>query len=76
MNFPRFNGKNPQIWKDKCQDYFQLMNIPESMWATAASLHMDDNAENWLQVYKLKNGLGTLQELMAAVEQKFGAYDY
>ena len=52
------------------------MNIPESMWATAASLHMDDNAENWLQVYKLKNGLGTLQELMAAVEQKFGAYDY
>jgi hypothetical protein len=76
MNFPRFNGKNPRIWKDKCQYYFQLMNIPESMWATAASLHMDDNAENWLQVYKLKNGLGTLQELMAAVEQKFGAYDY
>jgi len=45
MNFPRFNGKNPRIWKDKCQDYFRLMNIPKSMWATAASLHMDDNAE-------------------------------
>jgi len=76
MNFPRFNGKNPRIWKDKCQDYFQLMNIPESMWATAASLHMDDNAEKWLQVYKLKHGLGTWTELMTAVEQKFGAYDY
>ena len=76
MNFPRFNGKNPRIWKDKCQDYFRLMNIPESMWATAASLHMDDNAEKWLQVYKLKHGLGTWQELMTAVEQKFGAYDY
>lgn len=52
------------------------MNIPESMWATAASLHMDDNAEKWLQVYKLKHGLGTWTELMTAVEQKFGAYDY
>jgi len=76
MNFPRFNGKNPRIWKDKCQDYFQLMNIPESMWATAASLHMDDNTKKWLQVYKLKHGLGTWTELMTAVEQKFGAYNY
>ena len=76
MNFPRFNGKNPRIWKDKCQDYFGLMNIPESMWATAASLHMDDNAEKWLQVYKLKHCLGTWKELMKAVELKFGAYDY
>lgn len=48
MNFPRFDGHNPCIWKDKCQDYFKLLNIPESMWATAASLHMDANAEKWL----------------------------
>jgi len=46
------------------------------MWATAASLHMDDNAEKWLQVYKRKHGLGTWKDLIKAVEQKFGAYDY
>jgi hypothetical protein len=58
MNFPRFNGKNPGIWKNKCEDYFYLLNIPEAMWTTVASLHMDENAESWLQVYKLKMGLG------------------
>jgi hypothetical protein len=76
MNFPRFNGKNPGIWKNKCEDYFYLLNIPEAMWTTVASLHMDENAESWLQVYKLKMGLGSWQEFMVAVQEKFGAYDY
>lgn len=58
MSFPRFDGNNPCIWKDKCTDYFHLMDIPESMWATAASLHMEGNAEKWMQVYKRKCGLG------------------
>lgn len=58
MSCPRFDGNNPCIWKAKCQDYFHLLDIPESMWTTAASLHMDGNAEKWMQVYKMKNGLG------------------
>lgn len=46
------------------------------MLTTVASLHMDENAESWLQVYKLKVGLGSWQEFMVAVQEKFGAYDY
>lgn len=76
MSCPRFDGNNPCIWKAKCQDYFQLLNIPESMWTTAASLHMDGNAEKWMQVYKMKHGLGDLEQFMAAVHEKFGSYDY
>jgi hypothetical protein len=59
MNFPKFSGKNPNIWKNKCEDYFKLLDIPESMWTTPASLHMEGNAETWTQVYKLKEGLGS-----------------
>lgn len=29
MSFPMFDGTNPCIWKDKCQDCFHLYNIPE-----------------------------------------------
>jgi hypothetical protein len=76
MNFPKFSGKEPSIWKDKCEDYFKLLNIPESMWTTAASLHMDGNAESWMQVYKLKEGLGSWQTFIKVVQHKFGAYDY
>jgi len=76
MAFPRFTGENPRIWKDKCLDYFHIFNIPESMWVTSASMNMDDNAAKWLQVYKLKHGLGTWSEFMAAVEDQFGSYAY
>ena len=31
MQFPSFNGSNPGIWKDKCEDYFSIFNLPESM---------------------------------------------
>lgn len=76
LTCPRFDGTNPSIWKTKCQDYFHLLNVPESMWTTVASLHMDDNADKWVQMYKLKQGLGSWQQFMDAVQAKFGAYDY
>ena len=76
MAFPQFTGENPRIWKDKCLDYFHIFNIPESMWVTSASMNMDANTAKWLQVYKLKHGLGTWSEFMAAVEDQFGSYTY
>ena len=46
------------------------------MQATFASLHMDDNAGKWLQVFKRKHGLTDWQSFISAVEEKFGAADY
>lgn len=76
MSCPTFDGSNPRIWKSKCLDYFQLCNIDEAFWATAASLNMDGNAAKWLQVYKKKHGLGDWDSFSKAVEAKFGAHDY
>jgi hypothetical protein len=28
MSFPKFHGKHPHIWLDKCVDYFRIFNIP------------------------------------------------
>ena len=75
LSFPRFDGSNPTIWKDKCVDYFTLCNIPETFWTTAA-LHMDDNAAKWVQVYKQEHGLDSWSVFIEAVEQKFEAVDY
>ena len=76
MSFPLFTGEHPKIWKDKCLNYFSICNVPESMWTIAASMHMDGPASKWLQVYKLRNGLGSWAEFIAAVEDQFGSYDY
>ena len=44
MQFPTFVGDNRYIWKDKCENYFKIFNLPETMWPTIASMHMDDKA--------------------------------
>ena len=40
---PHFDGSNPRFWKSKCEDYFKLYAVSDTMKATFASLHMDDN---------------------------------
>lgn len=76
MNFPVFDGSNPKIWIDKCRDYFTIFNIPSVLWVSAASMNFDGNASKWLQAYKPKHELGNWEQFTAAVEEKFGTYDY
>jgi hypothetical protein len=76
LPFPRFDGTNPTIWKSKCLDYFSLYDVPDAMKATFASLHIEDNAAKWLQVYKRQYGLADWQSFIDAVVEKFGASDY
>lgn len=47
MSFPKFDGENPTIWRDKCQEYFKLYNIPDSMKTSVASLHLEGNVAKW-----------------------------
>lgn len=76
MHFPTFSGDDPRIWKDKCQEFFKLYNISDNMKTSASSLSLEGNAARWYQVYKLQHGLTTWDTFIAAVEEKFGAYDY
>jgi hypothetical protein len=76
LSFLKFSGENLKIWINKCGDYFCIFNVPECMWTTATSLHMEENMAKWLQVYKMKRGLGDWATFVEAVENKFGAYDY
>jgi hypothetical protein len=46
------------------------------MWATYASMNMDDNAAKWLHIYKRKHGLGDWSTFVQVVERKFGTNDY
>lgn len=74
--FPSFEGVDPKIWRDKCEDYFRIMEIPEWMWVATASMHMNGNAAKWARVLRCKGELGTWETFMQAVEAKFGFYDH
>lgn len=58
-------------------DFFPLLyDVPDSMKATIASLHMDEKSSKWLHVYKQKHGIGDWDQFIDAVEKKFGVNDY
>jgi hypothetical protein len=75
-SFPRFQGKEPGIWLAKCQDYFTIYQVPEALWAISTSMHMEGNATRWLQVYKMRQGLGNWMQFGRAVRAKFGVEEY
>ncbi|KAK3132522.1 hypothetical protein QOZ80_6AG0523620 [Eleusine coracana subsp. coracana] len=53
-----------------------MYRVRDSMWVTAASMHMEGNAARWLQLYKLTKGLGNWEQFKKEVLAKFGAYEY
>jgi hypothetical protein len=76
MSFPRFDGDQPRIWKEKCLDYFRLFNVNPALWLVSATLHMEGNAALWLKAYRLRHEINTWPQLMLAVEEKFGTDDH
>ncbi|GJN10710.1 hypothetical protein PR202_ga28827 [Eleusine coracana subsp. coracana] len=76
MSFPKFDGADPVVWKEKCLDYFEIFSIPADMWVTSACLHMEGNAAKWLKVFRKQHGTVSWEKFMEAVLDKFGAFDY
>ena len=76
MNFPKFNGTFPRLWRDNCIDYFQACNITPAMWLTTARMNLEGNAAHWFQAYKLRNEVLSWQQFITAVEAKFGVDDH
>ncbi|RLN40282.1 uncharacterized protein C2845_PM01G03290 [Panicum miliaceum] len=74
--FPQFDGENPKIWIDKCEDYFKICNVQQHMWVTSAALNMGGNAAKWYQVYKKRHGVTTWPQFVQAMEEQFGAFEY
>lgn len=72
LTFPSFEGVDPKIWRDKCEDFFRIMDLPESMWVNTASMHMNGNATKWARVLRCKGELGNWEQFMQAVEDKLG----
>jgi len=76
LAFPKFEGDNPLIWKDKCLNFFQLYELPQSLWTTTAAMNIDGPTAKWLQIYKLRYGLGDWEPFISAVVEQFGSHDY
>jgi hypothetical protein len=76
MDFPNFYGTEPKVWLDNCSSYFELYQIPEGMWITAARLHLKDNAARWYQAFKQKGNFKSWTHFCSVILQEFGSDDF
>lgn len=76
MQFPKFDGENPQIGRDNCESYFELYQLPEGMWRTAAHIHFEGNAAKWYQAYKQNLTFKSWEQFCAVVEEECGSDDF
>jgi hypothetical protein len=41
IQFPSFNGKDPQLWKSHCDSYFEMYTMEYILWVKVASMHLE-----------------------------------
>ncbi|WVZ93178.1 hypothetical protein U9M48_039180 [Paspalum notatum var. saurae] len=82
LSFPKFEGTNPKIWIAKCEDYFSIFSIRESMWCTKLEHrhYMEDVCAAVLEkfgVYEHGHALHDLLELkkVGTVEEYVDAFE-
>jgi hypothetical protein len=49
VNFPQFIEDNPQLWKIRYENYFDMYDVDPSKWIRIAYMHFEGRAACWLQ---------------------------
>ena len=39
LDFPKFSGEHPRVWKEKCEKYFAMYNVPMHVWVPFATIN-------------------------------------
>jgi hypothetical protein len=76
IDFPKFEGEHPKIWKEKCEKYFLMSGVPHDMWVPFATMHFHSHATYWLQTFEAQHAHYSWAELCVAVDTKFGKEMY
>lgn len=69
VDFPKFDGEHPKVWKDRCEKYFAMFNVPPHLWAQFATIHFHGTAALWLQTFEAQHTIDNWFELCVAVEE-------
>ena len=49
MDFPRFDGTNPQGWLRTTEKYFEMVYVPEEAKFDYAQMYIIGRADTWLR---------------------------
>jgi hypothetical protein len=77
MDFPKFDGENPKLWKTQCENYFEVFRVQPCLCTHFASLNFISEATLWLQNHEAKLGrVEHWDEMCTLVLNQFGRNKY
>ncbi|KAL5746499.1 hypothetical protein ACOSP7_027645 [Xanthoceras sorbifolium] len=76
LNFPKFDGNDPQAWIYKAEQYFDFKEVVVEQQVQLASFHLEGIALQWHRWFAKLKGPVTWIELTKALLLRFGPTDY
>ena len=71
-DLPRFNGVNPRLWQNRCEDQFKLWNTPPHRWISLATSQFEGAAARWLESVQRKSPNISWSEFCCNLQSRFG----
>lgn len=76
MDFPKFYGEFPRLWRDRCEMFFEVYSVPAMLKTRFAALNFRGAAATWLQTVERKGRIVDWGQLCALVMTKFDKNQY
>lgn len=67
MDFPKFDGEQPRLWREQCEIYFEIYGVSPAMMPKFVALNFTGAAALWLQTAQLRARFQTWEALQEAV---------
>jgi hypothetical protein len=72
LHFLMFNGEDRQLWKSRCECYFEMYGVEQPLWICVAYMHFEATAARWLQSVERKIMDVSWDSLCSMVHDHFG----
>jgi hypothetical protein len=76
MDFPKFDGVNPRLWREQCEVYFEIYGVSEPMKTRFATLNFVGSGALWLQTVQLRGLFQSWEAMHTAVCAHFDKDQY
>uniref|UniRef100_A0A0A9DEA6 Retrotransposon gag domain-containing protein n=1 Tax=Arundo donax TaxID=35708 RepID=A0A0A9DEA6_ARUDO len=76
LEFPKFDGENSRLWKDRCEMYSEVYGVCESLKTRLAALNFTGAAALWLQTLELRGQVTSWSVLCSVVFDRFDRDQY
>lgn len=76
IEFPKFNCDNPRSWRDRCEMYFEVYAVSESMKTRFVALNFTGTAAVWLQSIERRGRIQDWGQFCSLVFHKFDRNQY